>query len=277
MQRPIFNKQTGTEVDAFVNNPTHALAIIGSTGSGKKFVASYIMQQILGDEADVSSYIIVRPDEKGSISIEQSRKITQFLKLVSNKGRRVIIIYDAHKMTNEAQNALLKTLEEPPADTVMIMTLTAPSDVLPTIMSRLRAVYVKPVSKADVQSFLTDVSNAEFDKAWAMSEGRLGLLHSLVEDSDHSMLTHLQLAKDILACDAYERLTKINSLEKDDIQAFLEAMQIVASAGFSSSVKRSPATTARWHHIRKAIAEAIDDYQTNLNKKLLLTNLMLKI
>ncbi|OGG14466.1 hypothetical protein A2773_03575 [Candidatus Gottesmanbacteria bacterium RIFCSPHIGHO2_01_FULL_39_10] len=78
---------------------------------------------------------IIKKD--ASIGIEDIRKIKEFLKLKSNKNEnRGVIIYDLDKGTPEAQNALLKILEEPPPYTYIICTSRNPASLLPTIISR---------------------------------------------------------------------------------------------------------------------------------------------
>jgi DNA polymerase III delta' subunit len=69
-------------------------------------------------------------------------------------GARVAIIGDADRMTDDAQSAFLKTLEEPPAGTVLILTAADEERLLPTIRSRLVRIRVGPVARADVEALL---------------------------------------------------------------------------------------------------------------------------
>ena len=75
--------------------------------------------------------------------------------------RKVFIIGDAERMvpqegTEQAANAFLKLLEEPPADTTIVLTSSEPGALLPTIRSRVVAMRVAPVAQADVREFLSD-------------------------------------------------------------------------------------------------------------------------
>ncbi len=99
-------------------------------------------------------------DEDGTsrrdIRIEQVREIETFLNLTAYEGAcKVVVVDGAELMNAAAANALLKTLEEPPPNSRLLL-LTANEDaLLPTIRSRCSALYLKPVPKADLEERLT--------------------------------------------------------------------------------------------------------------------------
>jgi DNA polymerase III delta prime subunit len=99
---------------------------------------------------------IVRPELKPSITIEQVRGIisAQAFSLYHAGGRRVIIIDLAHQLSAEAQNALLKVLEEPPASTLFILATCRPESLLATVRSRCAELYF-PAGPSDSSSELT--------------------------------------------------------------------------------------------------------------------------
>lgn len=76
-------------------------------------------------------------------------------------GVRVAIVGDADRMTEDAQSAFLKTLEEPPAGTVLLLTATDEERLLPTIRSRVVRVRVAPVPRGEIESLLTEAALAE--------------------------------------------------------------------------------------------------------------------
>jgi DNA polymerase-3 subunit delta' len=98
---------------------------------------------------------------------------------------RVAIISDAHAMNPEASNALLKMLEEPPDQTVLILTTEQRFDLLPTVVSRCQQIRFKPLSKATLKNLLVEkqdmvpenadilaaLANGSFTKAVEMSQG----------------------------------------------------------------------------------------------------------
>ena len=109
-----------------------------------------------GVHPDVQVIGIGRGEEDGparrDIRIDQVREIEGFLNLSAYEGAgKVVIIDGAELMNAAAANALLKTLEEPPAGTVLLL-LTANEDaLLSTIRSRCRALYLKPLARAELE------------------------------------------------------------------------------------------------------------------------------
>ncbi len=135
---------------------------------------------------------IVKPEGK-DIKIGQIREAIEFLKLKSKNGK-VIIIDDAEKMNTEAANALLKTLEEPPEKSMIILITSNHNKLLPTIVSRCKKVRFKPLTEEDIKHILSlkGFSNSQIDKVIKVSDGSLCLpLHILENESVYNF------AKDI--------------------------------------------------------------------------------
>ena len=113
---------------------THAFLIKGQTGVGKNNLAMHLANGFLGeemikltnnerDEGIIPDCKLISPEEnKETISIDQIRSLKSFLLLTSLKGHgKVGIINPADSMTYPAVNSLLKILEEPPEDTLLIL------------------------------------------------------------------------------------------------------------------------------------------------------------
>ncbi|RPI72696.1 MAG: hypothetical protein EHM45_21850, partial [Desulfobacteraceae bacterium] len=102
-----------------------------------------VCRQIAGNNfPDVE---LIDPDGQ-NIKIEQIRNLTRNLEFKPLIGRyRVTILRQVEKMTEESANAFLKTLEEPPAGNILILNVTEPLDLLPTIVSRCQQVFFKPL------------------------------------------------------------------------------------------------------------------------------------
>jgi DNA polymerase-3 subunit delta' len=85
--------------------------------------------------------VVVETEDRASILIEQIRNLSERLMHMPGVGtKRVVLILEADRMTDEAANCFLKTLEEPPIDTVFVLTSSRPENLLPTIRSRCRVV-----------------------------------------------------------------------------------------------------------------------------------------
>src|SRR5690606_4976469 len=156
---------------------------------------------------------------KPSIPIDAIRELQKFLRLkTTGQGdfRRTVIIEDAHKMTTEAQNAFLKLLEEPPSDTLIILTAVTPRALLPTILSRAQHVAIN-VPAEDQLRPLIEKSGKDAEaarQAYFLSGGLPGLLSALLGNEDHPLTTNVNLAKEILQKQTFERLCLVDPLSK---------------------------------------------------------------
>jgi hypothetical protein len=100
---------------------------------------------------------VVELEDRTAILIEQIRTIVQRLMHMPAKGaRRVVLILEADRMTDEAANAFLKTLEEPPIDTLFVLTSSRPHYLLPTIRSRCRIVPFSYIGNDQISEMLYD-------------------------------------------------------------------------------------------------------------------------
>ncbi|MCF8045323.1 MAG: DNA polymerase III subunit delta' [Desulfarculaceae bacterium] len=103
--------------------------------------------------------------EKGVIKISRIRDLCTSLTVRANEAfRRVVIFHDAETMNTEAQNALLKTLEEPPRDTLFILVADNTAPLLPTVVSRCRHIPFKVADSVEIKNQLMETHgiNAEY-------------------------------------------------------------------------------------------------------------------
>ncbi len=111
-----------------------------------------------------------------SIKIDQIRELCRFLAMKPYEAKlRVVIITAAHRMNPAAQNALLKTLEEPPEATVLILIAQQTVDLLPTIVSRCRHIRFKPIARTHLAAILT--------RAYGLAPGEAALTAALANGS----------------------------------------------------------------------------------------------
>ncbi len=94
-------------------------------------------------------------EDRASIKIEEVRELQNWLNLKSYEGKvKVFILIDAGRLTTEAQNALLKSLEEPPPQSLIILMTERRGDLLDTIVSRCREIKVPPFSEKETAAIL---------------------------------------------------------------------------------------------------------------------------
>ncbi|MFH1292692.1 MAG: DNA polymerase III subunit delta' [Pseudomonadota bacterium] len=122
-------------------------------------------------------FLSIRPEGK-NIKIDQIRDLNRKLGFAPVSGRyRVIVLYQAETMTTEAANSLLKTLEEPPPGNILILKVTEPLDLLPTIVSRCQRVPFQPLPVDDMTYWLVKQKGVDAEMAAVLariSGGSLG-------------------------------------------------------------------------------------------------------
>jgi len=122
--------------------------------------------------------------------------------------RRVAIINDAHRMTIEAANALLKTLEEPPTSALILLITESPESLLPTIRSRCQQVRFFPLSPADIKSILLRNALVESEgTADSVSE----LCDGSLETAQQLLHSELRMLREVVAGEL-QKLDSMNSL-----------------------------------------------------------------
>src|SRR5881392_1433582 len=130
----------------------HAYLISGPPGSGKESLAADVASLVNSTPAkDVFSakareIFVARPESKSRrIVIEQIRDLEHALQMRASNGRRkVVIISDADRLQPQAANAFLKTLEEPPKDSLLLLLSALPEALPETILSRCIAIPLAP-------------------------------------------------------------------------------------------------------------------------------------
>jgi len=160
------------------------LLIVGDKEEGKK-EALKICRNFKIDDFDISTC----PGEENSIGISEVRNLQKKLFLKPFQGEtKALILENAEKLTLEAQNALLKILEEPPANTLILLTTQNKDLMLPTILSRCKTILLKK----DTFAFSKEEKEECLNKLESLlSEGvgdKLKLAQDLAKNKEEAIL-----------------------------------------------------------------------------------------
>jgi replication-associated recombination protein RarA len=276
------NPSTQKQLENYLKAPSHGLLLVGPKGIGKLSLAVALAEKLLGVN-DFYAYpqakVITRLEDKKLISIDAVRELDNFLslKVVGTKTiNRIVIVQDAHELSLDAQNALLKMLEEPPKGSVIILTTNSEQNLLPTVRSRLQRITVKKPSKDDLMTAFNNMSEPDFNKFYAISAGLPGLMSALSSNDKHPLVEATGLARQILSSNTYERLILVDKLSKDKelVVNCLSIMQQMAEISLANS---SAGTSKRWNNVLKASYQTSESLNRNGQTKLALTNLMLSL
>lgn len=107
-----------------------------------------------------------RENKKSLITADEALEVVKALTLKSfARGHKIMLIWSAEKLNTQAQNRLLKTLEEPTDRTLIILVCNSVDSVLPTIRSRVQMVFCPPLSQGDIARALTERDGMSWDEA----------------------------------------------------------------------------------------------------------------
>ena len=189
-----------------VDNGTlsHAHLIIGPNGIGKSILARIFALKILNKEKDIDYVDIVnyRPS-KASMGVDEVREIIEEVSKRPYEGdQKVIIIHEGSKLTIQAQNALLKTIEEPPQGVYIILLAESLETLLETIKSRCQVYKLTPLNNKQIEKYINTLGNyseEEIKASLAYGEGIPGKAERLLNDDNLSELREIivKLLKDI--------------------------------------------------------------------------------
>lgn len=276
---------TEQRLQNFQTAPSHAVLLAGPHGSGKFSLAQDLAERLLSlDSGGLPHYPyqrIISADDKHTIGIAAIRELEHFLSLrVPNQmaHNRVVIIEDSQLLTVEAQNALLKLLEEPPAGTVFILTAGHSQALLPTVRSRLHTIdIITPAAEQTTAYFSRGgFDTARIRKVQVMSGGLPGLMSALLARSDHPLLVATEKARQLLSLTSYERQLAIDELSKQR-PLLLDTLAILQHMAHLSLQTATGPAARRWQKVLEASYRASEALADSAQPKLVLLDLVLSL
>lgn len=213
---------------------SHAYIINGEKGAGKMLIADAFAltlqcekqeripclkchsckQALSGNQPDI---IHVTHEKPGTISVEEIRTQLNNDILIKpySSPRKIYIVDEADKMTVQAQNALLKTIEEPPEYGVIVLITNNADALLPTILSRCVVLNIKPVKDSVLKRYLMErlkVPDYKADLSIAFARGNVGKAIALASSENF----------DVIKQDALDMLKYLEDMEIHEVVAWVK-------------------------------------------------------
>ena len=245
---------------------SHAYILAGEAGMGRKSLAGAFAMTLLcekglsepcmechackqvmsGNHPDL---IYVTHEKPASIGVDDIREQINDTIMVRpySSYYKIYIVDEAEKMTVQAQNAILKTIEEPPSYAVIILLTTNPDGFLPTILSRCVQLKLKPLRDSVIRDYLIGTMNVPENEAElfaAFARGNLGKAIKLVDSEGFREMyeTVLRILRQLPQMDITELLESIRQLKDSgaDLYECLDLMQIWYRDGLMFKSTKDP-------------------------------------
>jgi DNA polymerase III, delta subunit len=247
----MINPKTKLLINGFVNRPNSSLLLIGDKGSGVNAIIEEICNNLLSG-IDKYNILTLEPEDGKAVTIEQVRDFKKNLtsKVGSKNGiARIAVVYQANTASHEAQNALLKLIEEPVSKTVLILQSDSVHNLLETIHSRCQIVPVLPITLQQAVLYALSIGASEDDakRALMISAGKSTIFQEVISGNDHS--NDMKNAKLFLGLKIFERLQLQKDYDKKvSLQSLCQNLERIAEAGMHSA-----GSTSRWKGILEEI------------------------
>ena len=271
-----------------LNKTSHSYLFLGISGIGKKMIAKEFAKMILCESSEKycnqcksciefdsnnnPDFFLIEPDGT-SIKIDQIRQMQKKIieaPIISNN--KVYIIDDADLMTTEAQNCLLKTLEEPPESVTIILIGSKENSFLSTIKSRCTIIKFQPIENEQIKEYLRKNYNEEDtpEEMLNIYEGSIGKAEDL-KDKKEIFLKIIQILENIKILDLPEILKKADVIYKsqEDKNDILEAINVVL---FKMSIE-----DIRYLKCIDIVEDTVKRLNANANYNMSIDNMLFRI
>lgn len=227
----ILTGEAGTGRKSFAN--AFSMALLCEKGGKEPCMTCHSCKQVMsGNHPDLIYVTHEKPNSIGVDDIREQINDTIMIRPYSSYYK-IYIVDEAEKMTVQAQNALLKTIEEPPSYAVIILITTNQEAFLPTILSRCVQLKLKPLKDFTVKSYLVQhlgIAEKEADLCAAFARGNLGKAIHLASSDEFKELYHkiMELVKNVETMDIVDLMDRIREIKElnFDIGEVLDMLQL---------------------------------------------------
>ena len=205
-------------------NPPNSYLLIGGTGCGKTTLARIIAKELgcVGSdfkELDSAQY-------RGIDDVRDIRNKSQYKPMEGECS--VWLLDECHKLTNDAQNALLKILEDPPANVYFILSTTDPQKLLKTIKGRCSTFELSPLADDEMYKLLRKIVKAEGER---MDKD---VYEQIIQDSMGHPRNAINILEQVLAVDSDDRLEMAKRKAEEAGEAIELCRALVAGKSWKS-------------------------------------------
>lgn len=203
---------------------------------------------------------------------------------------RIGILEDIDRFSPQALNALLKTLEEPPADTVLILTAQEVGNILPTILSRVRMIRLHYLTDAEIRQYIQPYGLSQTEEIVVLANGAIGLAHRLVNDEKlrKTALNYLDKFKVLMQKDVFAVLQAVDIKEREEAMALVRiwlnlARRMWLAKGKSVELPPSIAELADNYSESSLVSlidklkSALESLEANVNVRVVLGDIALSV
>ena len=223
-----------------MNRVAHAYIFSGARGVGKTTAARILAKALncvngptpepcgvcdsCKEIAAGSSLDVIEIDAASNRGIDQIRELREMVRYAPAASRsKVVILDEAHMLTGEASNALLKTLEEPPERVIFVMATTQPEDLEDTIRSRAQHFHFRALTFNEITSRLQYIAEKENLK---IDDGALSVMARMAEGSMRDALSLLEQARAYCGDDIHDEPVRnlLGVVPEDALHELVEAI-----------------------------------------------------
>src|SRR4030042_2196646 len=205
-------------------NFSHAYLFAGPEKLGKKTLALQWVSLLCDNAKDLINhpdFMFLEPIEK-EIKISQIRDLIHRISLKSSYSIKAAIIDNAHSMNQEAQTALLKTLEEPRGNSILILISDKINFLFPTILSRVQVIKFNPVRNQEINKYLLSkgFSQKEAENLSCICLGKPGVVMDFMADKKEvaAFKRKIDEVKDLSKSMLYSRFQYVKDLSEEPLE-----------------------------------------------------------